>query len=147
MFRTEDERLFHRLQDGVGHLLGSLFDWPPPWEAARASGSHPAINIWEDETAFHAEAEVPGIDLDALEIFVIGRELTVKGERKLERPEGVTEHRSERRAGAFHRVVYLPAEVDASRVEAALRDGVLHITLPKAESAKPRKVHIRTEKD
>jgi HSP20 family protein len=58
--------------------------------------------------------------------------------------EGVTFHRRERPSGSFVRVVQLPAEVDADRVEAELRNGVLTLTLPKAESARPRKISVKT---
>ena len=106
------------------------------------AGGYPALNLWEDESSFHAEAELPGLKLEDLEIHVLGNQLVIKGERKPEAAAGATQHRSERPTGPFGRVVRLPAEVNAEKVEASLKDGLLHVSLPKAEAAKPRKVKV-----
>lgn len=108
----------------------------------RREGSFPPINVWEDEGHFYAEAEVPGLQMEDLEILVVGDELTVKGGRKTAAPEGATYHRQERGAGSFKRVLQLPAEVHAEKVTATLRGGVLTVTLPKAEAAKPRRIQV-----
>ena len=150
--RAAHEKLFHRLENEVGHILGGLFDWPTvsPWETAGWTDGRefPLINICEDDGAFYAECEMPGIDLGAVDLEVSGRKLTIKGERKLEPPtDGVTHHQRERRHGEFHRVVHLPAEVDSSKVEADYKDGILRVTLPKLEAVKTRKVQINVKKD
>ena len=133
-----------RLKNELDRLFTGVFD--APWSAALpglvSEAGYPAINVWEDEASFHAEVEVPGMKLEELEILVVGNQLTVKGERATDVPEGATAHRSERVRGAFSRVVRLPIEVDADKVEAHLTDGVLLVKLPKAEAAKPRKIKV-----
>jgi len=111
---------------------------------AAASREQPPINVWETADALHAEMEVPGLTSDQLEIAVVGIELSIKIERPEVEEEGVTFHRRERSVGSFTRVVRLPLEVDPGRVEAQLRNGVLTVTLPKAEAARPRKIQVAT---
>ena len=132
----------HHLRDDVDRLLTGVFG---PWTEAglpNLGRSRPAVNIWEQDDALLVELEVPGLRSDQLEISVVGDELSVKIDRPDLEQEGVTYHRRERSVGSFTRVLRLPVEVDADRVEAELRDGVLTITLPKAESAKPRKIQV-----
>jgi HSP20 family protein len=81
--------------------------------------------------------------MEELEVYVQGGELTIKGERKSAGSEGAVYHRQERGLGAFARVLRLPMEVKAEAVKAALKNGVLTITLPKAEAAKPRKIEVQ----
>ena len=96
--------------------------------------SQPAANVWEQDDALLVEMEVPGIKSDQVDISVAGGELSVKINRPEIVQEGVTYHRRERPVGSLTRVLRLPVEVDANRVEAELRDGVLLITL--AQSGK-----------
>ena len=100
------------------------------------------MNVWEQGDALLVEMEVPGVKSDQVDISVAGGELSIKIDRPEVAQEGVTYHRRERPVGSFTRVLRLPVEVDADRVEAELRDGVLMITLPKAEAAKPRKINV-----
>ena len=107
-----------------------------------ARPAFPAFNAWEDEQALHVEAEIPGVPMDQLEITVQGDELTIKGQRPARQNEGWV--RQERWHGAFERTVTLPVAIDAERVSASLENGVLTVTLPKAESAKPRRIQVST---
>lgn len=125
----------------MNNLLHTLFDGVPL--TSPGSRPFPAVNVWEDGENLYAEAEVPGLSMNDLEIFVVGEELTIKGRRSAPADENVAYHRQERGSGEFARVLTLPVSVDADRVEATLRDGVLTLTLPKAEEAKPRKITIR----
>lgn len=102
----------------------------------------PALNIWEDQDNFFAEAEIPGVAKDQLEVFTIGDELTIRGQRQPMADKEVNYHRRERGMGQFERVVTLPADVDAGKVEARLHNSVLTITMPKAEQAKARKIQV-----
>ncbi len=102
----------------------------------------PAVNVWEQGDSLVAEAEMPGLKNEDLEISVVRNELTIKGQRRDEATEGNAFHRRERGVGAFSRVIRLPVEIDASRVEASLHDGVLMVTMPKHENAKPRKISV-----
>jgi HSP20 family protein len=102
------------------------------------------VNIWQNENDVFAEAEVPGVKGEDLDISVVGNELTIKGNRQPAGDENTAYHRRERGAGAFARVIRLPVDVEADKVQASLRHGVLTLTLPKAEAAKPRKINVTT---
>lgn len=131
--RTDMDRFFSDLTRG-------LPNWPNlPQGAVR---SFPAVNVWETDHELFAEAEVPGLKESEIDIFVVGNELTLKGERRASEQPEAAYHRQERGTGSFTRVVHLPVDVDSARVSATLRDGVLTVTLPKAETAKPRKIQV-----
>jgi HSP20 family protein len=115
-----------------------------------AAGNHPALassypplNIWGDSDKVYAEAELPGMQLDHLEIYVTEEnQLTIQGERrKLELDKGVW-YGQERGFGKFSRTIRLPVKVDADKVEARFEHGVLFVTLPKSEAAKPRRISV-----
>jgi len=82
--------------------------------------------------------------MEDLEVLVTGDELTIKGQRHEAQQEGASYHRRERGVGSFNRSVRLPVGIDASKVQARLQDGILTITLPKAEGSRPRKVEIKS---
>ena len=104
----------------------------------------PAINVREEDNALNIEAELPGMNLEDLEIFVTGNsQLTIKGERKPFVPKQGTQHRQERAFGKFVRTLTLPFPVDDSKVEAHLDNGILRIQLPKHEAARPRKIAVK----
>ena len=105
----------------------------------------PAVNVWEDGEALYAEAEIPGCTMNDLEVEVVGNQLTLKGRREALQGEGVTYHRQERGIGEFTRVLTLPVEVQSEGVEAVLKDGVLTITMPKAEKARARKILVKAD--
>jgi HSP20 family protein len=104
---------------------------------------YPPLNIWEEGEALKLEAEMPGVKLEDIEVSINSGELTLKGEKKVEAKENVALLRRERLVGSFVRTLTLPWEVAGDQVSAELKDGVLTITLPKAEAAKPRKVAIK----
>lgn len=101
---------------------------------------YPALNLWEDAERFIVEAELPGVKPEAVDVQVVDGALTLKAVRE---NEAAAFLRRERMSGAFARTIELPAGVDAERVEASLRDGVLTIILPKAEAAKPRRIPVK----
>lgn len=142
--RNQQGQLLEKLGAEFDRLFGDFFGEVPRW-TQRADTAFPPLNVWEDEDNFHAEVEVPGVSPDALEIEVVGSTLTIRGERKVETSEGLTAHRRERSAGRFERAVELPAAVDADKVDASLENGMLHLVLPKIETAKPRKIQVRTK--
>jgi HSP20 family protein len=133
---------YEQFRDEMDRLLTGFFGQVPEWSAPGTVRGQPAVNVWESEDAVMVESEVPGLKSDQLDISVIGDELTLKIDRPEEPEEGVTYHRRERPVGAFTRIIELPSDVDANRVQAELRDGVLRITLPKAETARPRKISV-----
>lgn len=107
------------------------------------AGVFPSINITEDANAFYLSAELPGVKAADLDLNVTANQLTLAGERKIaEEASDVRYHRREREAGRFSRAVALPGDVDADTVRAKLADGVLTVTVPKAEKAKPRQIAV-----
>jgi len=129
MLRAEVDRL-------LSGALASVSDGSAP-----VHGRSP-INIWENDDALSVELEIPGVEADQIEISVVDNELSIKVERPKLEAEEIKYHRRERAAGGFGRVVRLPADVDADRVQAELHNGVLTITLPRAESERPRKIEV-----
>ena len=104
---------------------------------------YPPLNAWEEGDTIKVEVEIPGVKLEEVEVSFDNGELTLKGEKKFEGNDSATLHRRERLYGAFTRTLRLPWEVMADKISAELKDGVLTVTLPKAEAAKPRKVAIK----
>ena len=103
----------------------------------------PAVNIWSDAEKIELRAELPGINPKELHVAVLGDTLTIEGEIKSESSdEKAIWHRQERFSGKFSRVFKLPYEVDSSKISAKCADGVLHISMKRVESSKPRKIEI-----
>ncbi len=132
----------HQLRDEVDRVLTGFLGPAADGLLPSMFRGQPAVNLWEKDDALVVEMEVPGIKSDEVDVSVAGGELSVRINRPDLAQEGVKFHRRERPVGSFNRVLRLPLEVDANRVEAALHDGVLTVTLPKAESAKPRKINV-----
>ena len=109
------------------------------------TGGYPAMNIWSNEDKAMITTELPGIDLDDIDISVVGDTLTLSGRRVPEElDEDARYHRQERGFGKFTRSIKLPYTVDGDRVEATYKRGVLSISLPRAEADKPRKIQVRS---
>src|SRR4051794_4360683 len=138
LFETDDLPAGLRLfQDSVSRVLGDPST--RPWT--------PGVDIYEGENDLVLKADVPGIDLQDIDIRLENGTLTIKGERKLEGDKnGRGYHRMERVYGAFARSFALPDTVDTEKVTADYKDGVLTITIPKKEVAKPRSVKIEISK-
>lgn len=134
-FRNEMDRL---LSDFLGRSAGMA-------EIEETSRGFPAVNVWQQDDEVFVEAEVPGLKSGDIEISVVGNGLSLKGRRPDVPPEQAKFHRRERGVGDFNRVLRLPVEVDSEKVQAKLADGVLLITLPKAEAAKPRRIPVSAE--
>jgi HSP20 family protein len=104
----------------------------------------PALDLYEDKDNLVLTAEVPGLKKEDIEISLHDNVITISGERKNEkRYEGSETSRSERFFGRFTRTLALPKTVDAKQVKASYKDGILSVTLPKAEEAKPRQIAIK----
>lgn len=137
--------LFRR--DPFGELWGELSRVQD--ELFRAAANRPTVrglplNLWADDNAVYAQLDLPDADPNALEVTVQhGTELTIKGERKPADVKGAVWVRQERPTGTFTRSVTLPMLVDADKVEARYELGVLHLTLPRSEAGKPRKIAVK----
>jgi HSP20 family protein len=107
------------------------------------SGVFPSVNLTEDESHYFIKAELPGMSADELDIQIIGKSLTIAGERKI--PEETDEaqyHRRERDAGRFRRGLTLPGEIESDTISAEMKNGILLIQVPKAETAKPKQIKV-----
>jgi HSP20 family protein len=112
----------------------------------RTAPGYPALDLWEDEEHLYVEAELPGMELADLEIFVNGDDqLSIKGERKPPEIEKASWHRRERGFGSFSRLLTLPENVDAEKVRAEFKHGVLTICMPKKAASKPRRIEVKAE--
>ncbi len=143
MLTINGPRLGFRLRGDVNRFFEDFVERALP--GAACAERFPALNILEDGEHFYAEAEVPGLAMDDIEVTVEGNELTIKGERKETTEEGVSFHRRERAVGAFARTITLPVEIDVEAVSAGLKHGVLTVTLPKSAAARPRKIAVNCE--
>lgn len=129
-----------RAQEEFSKLFGKLTTFS---RSDAATGALP-VNVWEDEHTVHVELDLPDVDPAKLDLSVTeGNRLTIQGDRRAPEVQGATWVRQERPFGAFSRIVELPFMVDADRVEAAYEHGVLRVTLPKSEAAKPRKIAVK----
>jgi HSP20 family protein len=126
------------LQRAMDSVMGS------DWFGSRTTGTgaFPLINVFNDGEDFVLVAELPGVKKEDLDIQVRGDTLRIQGKKTVSYEEGASAHRRERAAGEFDRTLTLPAEIDATKVVAEYRDGILTLRLPRAESAKPRTVTI-----
>jgi HSP20 family protein len=107
------------------------------------AGVFPLINLTETKQAYILRAELPGVQARDLDIQSTGRNITISGERKIEPNPNARYHRREREAGRFSRALSLPGEIDREKIEAALDNGVLTITIPKSEKTRPRQISIK----
>lgn len=135
--RSRMDRLFNDM------LRDYWTDLPESEEMATRAWA-PPVDIRETESALHFTAELPGMSKDDVEITVENNVLTLSGERKFEKEtKEETFHRVERSYGVFSRSFTLPATVQTDKVEAKFENGMLTISLPKAEESKPKKIAIR----
>lgn len=124
----------------LSHLSGDLSRL---FETQASDAWMPAFDVYEDKDHFIVQAELPGLKRENINVSLHDGTLTISGERKPEqRPEGSVAYRTERRVGRFQRAVILPATVAADKVTAGYTDGVLTVTLPKTEEAKPKKIDV-----
>lgn len=126
------------LQDELNRLFAA-----PLAELAESADWSPAVELSEDKNNFVVTAELPGLKKEDIDVNLLEGTLTISGERKQERnvDEGNV-HRSERYFGRFQRSITLPSEVAADAVKADYKDGLLVVTLPKSEAAKPKKIGV-----
>lgn len=101
------------------------------------------VGLTDNGEALHLRAELPGFTEKDLNITIEQGSLTIRGKRKADAPEGYAAHRQERGAMQFARSFSLPSIIDTSKVEAVLNNGILELTMPKAEEARPREIQVK----
>jgi HSP20 family protein len=138
--RWEPLRDIDEVADRMRRMLDETFGgWPS--QLAEAAAWSPAVDIEETDDAYVVEAELPGVRREDVDIEMVGSELTITGEMRERERKGVL-RRQTRRVGRFDYRVTLPNDVDADRIEANLKDGVLTVRVPKAERAQRRRIEI-----
>lgn len=129
--RREMDTLFHRAGGA-------------PW-TNRARGVFPPVNLYETAEDYVLTAELPGVEPDDIQVSLEGSVITLRGERKIDYSdeEDANLHRTERQAGNFRRAFELPAAIEADKVEAVHRNGVLMLRLPKTPEQQPRQISVQ----
>ena len=112
---------------------------------ARRETGFPRLNLYECDAGFELVAALPGVAAGSLDLTIERDTIRLTGERKIADLENAQPVRRERARGAFARELSLPAPIATDRVEAKLKDGILRVTLPKAQDAQPRKIEIRSQ--
>ena len=128
----------------VGDLrrrVNEFFDRTSGAGAARTA-IFPPVNLYETADSYVLSAELPGLRSEDIEVTLEHDRLTLSGTRRIEPPKDASLHRVERRGGSFRRAVQLPKEVDAEKVEASYRNGVLRVRIPKAPEHQPRRITV-----
>lgn len=134
-------RELEQLQRSMDRLFQNAFGLErSPWRV----GVYPLVNISEDRDHIYVRAELPGVKAEDLEITIQDNSLILRGQRQIAAEEKqVNYHRRERESGFFRRIVALPARIQADKVEATSKDGILTIKLAKPEEVKPRKIQVK----
>lgn len=123
---------------GYSRPFGSAFLSPV------ATRRFPLVNVGDDEDHVYVDAVVPGVDPKDIDLTILRNTLTISGERKqLDVKQGQIVHRSELGAGKFSRTLELPVDIDPDKASGEYKDGIMRITLAKAEHAKPKKIGIK----
>jgi HSP20 family protein len=145
--RWEPFREAASLQDRMNRLFNEQFANIGSEESLAVGSFVPAVDVYEDEHAIQLKFEVPGLDEKEIDIRLENSVLTVKGERKIEKETKEENYRRvERRYGTFTRSFTLPNTVSSEKIHAAYDKGVLTISLPKTEAAKPKQIKIEVGK-
>ena len=125
--------------------LNSLLEFPFLSNSHRQDlfgGWSPALDLYQNNDNVVAVLELPGMRKEDIEISLHDGTLTIGGERKSSSSNGEKAERTERYVGSFRRSITLPVRVDSNKVSATYRDGILTVTLPKAEEAKPKRIDV-----
>jgi HSP20 family protein len=136
--RREMDRLFYDFERGLG-----AGQWRTELTAPEARSSWPRMSMQDTGNELRLRAEVPGVSEKDLSIAVEMSSLTIRGQRQPDVPEGYSIHRQERGALTFARSFTLPCRVDAEKVTAHLKNGILDLTLPKVPEERPKQIQVR----
>lgn len=138
------------LDDTLSSMLSEFWDGTSELLPTSAHFNTPKVDVWEEEQAFKVEADLPGINEKDVDVTVHDGMLTIKATteaEKTESEEGKTYYRRERSFSSFERHISLPDGINEEKVDASLKNGVLCVTLPKSEDAKPkmRKISVKAK--
>jgi HSP20 family protein len=130
---------FRELHREVGRLIVSL----DPFQSASRLQGYPPLNVFDGGDRYLMSVQLPGMTAADIELTIAGETITIRGERR--RPEGVKDdsyRRQERPMGRWMRSVTLPDRVESGQVAASFADGILTVSIPKAEEARPRRITV-----
>ena len=133
------------LRDEMSNLLELPFWSNVGRQAQLFSGWAPALDLYQNNDNVVAVIELPGMRKEDIEISLHDNTLTISGERTSGGSNGEQAERTERFSGKFRRSIALPTRVDSAKVSASYKDGILTVTLPKAEEAKPKQIKVNVE--
>ena len=134
------------LRRDVNRLFDSFWGNGSESETPRLAAWRPTVDIAETQEDFVVTADLPGINRDDIEVTVVDGRLHIRGERRQEKAaDGSNVHRVERLYGTFSRTFDLPKAVNADAISATYNDGVLTVSVPKAEEAKPKQIEIKVK--
>lgn len=139
-FEATVSREIAKLQNEMNTLFERFFGRSFPFTRVQ---SYPAINMYHDNDNVYITAELPGVKIEDLDITLEEDSLTLKGQRFSDSGDDISYHRKEREEGQFNRVISLPVRIVPEEGKATMKNGVLVVTLPKAEEAKPKKIEIK----
>ena len=145
--RWDPFRDFLSLQNEVGRVFERTFG-AEGVKGTKGATWTPAIDAYETDTDIVVKAEVPEVDVNDIDITLTEDSLNLKGERKFtEEIEEDSYYRLERRYGTFQRSIPIPGEIKKDEVSADYKDGILVITIPKAEESKPKQVKVKVDRE
>lgn len=127
---------FYGSLDNFDRVFNELWG---PMNISQRRVAYPPLNISEDADAIYVRCEIPGVNMEDIDLTFTDSTLVIKGERKIEKGKY---YRQERPTGNFQRVVNINSSIDVDKVKALAKDGLLEIRLPKVEESKPRKISI-----
>lgn len=143
LIRWEPVREMMTLREAMDRLFDDAFTRPLSMSAVSAM---PAIDLYQTADEIVVKAVLPGLKPDEVQISVTGEVLTLRGEfKQQEEKKEATWHMREQRYGSFERSIMLPTEVQTDKAKADFENGILTVSLPKAEAVKPRTINIKAK--
>jgi HSP20 family protein len=143
LVRWNPWRELEDVQGRLNQLLGETGFSRASGNASSLSEWSPAVDVQETDKEYLVKADLPDISRDDVKVQVVDGALVIEGERRQEKEHGKRFHKIEREYGRFLRRFTLPTEVDAGKVQAEFKNGVLNVHLPKTESARPKAIEVK----
>ena len=141
-FPSEFTRALRAL-DELRSEVDQAFGWPDHGFAFRSGVTGPLFEVLDKGDSLVVRAELPGLSEKDVDVSVNAHTLTLRGERKIDAPQGYSVHRQERTPFRFERAYELPDKIDADKAQAVMKNGVLTLTLPKVPEAQPKQIAVK----